>query len=155
MFRKATLLLATGFGLGLCPFASGTAGTLLGIPIALAAARFNWLRQAAGAAVLILLAVPVCGVAEKVFGIKDDGRIVADEYLTFPLCVVGLPLIEAPWLIASAFAMHRLADVVKPPPARGIQSVRGGWGIVLDDVIASLYALVLNHGIWLAVKTWL
>ena len=68
----------------------------------------------------------------------------ADEYLTFPLAVIGLPLHEAPLLLVVAFITARFCDIVKPWPARGIQALPGGYGVVLDDVIASLYALGLN-----------
>jgi phosphatidylglycerophosphatase A len=108
--------------------------------------------QIALAVVLALIAVPICGVAEEYSARKDDGRIVADEYLTFPLCVLGLPWPAHPWLLAVAFVTNRLLDIVKPPPARQAQALHGGLGIVLDDTVSSLYALALNHIIWLVAK---
>jgi len=149
---KIAVLLASGFGLGLSPFASGTAGTFLGVLIVLAMSSVALAWQIALAVVLALIAIPICGVAEDYYAKKDDGRIVADEYLTFPLCVLGLPWVTHPWLLAVAFVTNRLLDIVKPPPARQAQALHGGLGIVLDDVVSSLYALVLNHILWLMAK---
>ena len=141
---------ATGFGLGLSPVASGTAGTLLGIPLVLLLWPLGLSVQIAAAAALPLVAIPICGAAERAYGKKDDGRIVADEYLTFPLCMVGLPAV--PWVMALAFLSHRVFDILKPPPARGLQALKGGLGIVIDDVFASLYALAFNWAVYWSVS---
>ena len=152
MKKRIAVLFATGFGLGLSPFASGTAGTLLGIPIVFAMAGLAPVWQAVLAVAMIGIAVPICHAAEAVYGKKDDGRIVADEYLTFPLCVLWLPWPEHLWLLGLAFVTHRVLDIIKPPPARQSQVITGGVGIVIDDVISSIYALALNHAIWWAVQ---
>jgi phosphatidylglycerophosphatase A len=149
--RKATILLATGFGLGLSPVASGTAGTLLGLVIILALPFTSLVYQFGLAATLVVLAVPICTIAEKHFGKKDDGRIVADEYMTFPICLLGLPWQSHPYLLAIAFLTHRVFDILKPFPAWRIQKLGGGRGIVFDDVISSFYALAANHAIYLLV----
>ncbi|MBM4148732.1 MAG: phosphatidylglycerophosphatase A [Lentisphaerae bacterium] len=146
--KRLSVILATGFGLGYFPVASGTVGTLPGVLIALAAARLPAWQQAAIAAALAAIAIPVCGAAETVLGRKDDGRIVADEYVTFPLCVIGLPIAAHPWLLVPAFLFHRVFDILKPFPARRIQALKGGWGVVLDDVSSGLYALAANHALW-------
>ncbi len=145
-WKKAAIMLATGFGLGLAPVASGTAGTLPGILLLLFLAPL-WngpvIWQAIAAVVLALLAIPVCEIAERHFGKTDDGRIVADEYLTFPVCMIGLPLV--PWVLAVAFLTCRVFDVLKPFPARQLQDLPGGLGIVVDDFVSNLYSLALNH----------
>ena len=148
--KSVTLALATGFGLGLAPIASGTFGSLPGVLIAAAMSGLHPALQACAAAVLAAAAVPVCGAAEKVFGKKDDGRIVADEYLTFSICLIGIPWTVAPWFLAPAFVVCRIMDIVKIPPARQSQRIPGGLGIVLDDVLSSLYALAINHLLWRA-----
>lgn len=145
MGKRLILILATSFGLGLSPLAPGTVGIVPGVFIALAASPLNWMWQAALALALAAAAVPICGVAEKHFGNKDDRRIVADEYLTFPLSVVGINLLAEPWLLPVAIVTHRLMDIVKIPPAWQAQKLRGGLGVALDDVVSSLYALALNH----------
>lgn len=158
LLDRFTLLVATWFGLGYSPVASGTCGALPGALIAYGAA---WVAFPSGhitalgvagqvifALVLSGLAVPVCDVAENLLGTKDDGRIVADETLTFPVCAIGLPLVTAPWMLAVAFVVNRACDIVKPPPARRLQDLHGGFGIVVDDFIACLYALAINHAIY-------
>lgn len=145
---KMILFVATGFGLGLSPFASGTVGSLPGIVIlfAMSALPIGW--QVALCIALTVLAMPICGMAEDFYNKKDDGRIVADEYLTFPICMIGLPWATHPWLLASGFVVNRLLDIVKPPPARQAQDLVGGIGIVMDDFISCVYALGVNHAIW-------
>lgn len=148
MKRSFAVLVATGFGLGYSPVASGTVGTLLAVPLVWGSAQLLSLPagvvwQVVLATVLALLAIPVCGVAESRFGTKDDGRIVADEYLTFPICMIGLPWTWQVLLLS--FLTCRFFDIVKPPPARRLQELHGGFGIVIDDVFASVYSLLVNH----------
>ena len=143
MMSRFQRLLATGFGLGLSPVAPGTAGSLLGVVIVylIAPLRLEW--QLVVACGLVIVAIPICDAGERLLGRKDDGRIVADEYLAFPLCMLGLPL--QPGVLLMAFVTCRFFDIVKPPPARQCEALKGGLGIVLDDVVASLYSLGLNH----------
>ena len=144
--KYALLAAATGFGLGLSPFASGTIGAMLGIPLLFCLAKV-WagpvIWQIGCSLILAAVAVPLCGVAEKHFNRKDDGRIVADEYLTFPICMIGLPLC-IPALVL-AFITNRLFDIIKPFPAYRLQNFSGGLGIVADDAASALYSLALNH----------
>ena len=96
----------------------------------------------------MLLAIPVCGAAERALGIKDDGRIAADEWMLFPVAVVGIPLAELPWwAMAAFFCVVRFVDIVKPWPCRGLQALPGGRGVVADDFFANLYSLAVNWAI--------
>lgn len=150
---RPVILAATGFGLGLSPVASGTTGSLPGLAIVLLAARAGLTAipaQVALAAALTLLAIPICHLAERHFGRKDDGRIVADEYLTFPIGLIGLPLV--PWVLALAFVTNRCLDILKPPPANRLQRVPGGLGIVLDDAVSAFYSLLVNHLVFWLVR---
>ncbi len=143
------IMLATGFGLGFSPVASGTFGTLLGIPLAygLFSWQTAWPVQVIISLLLVAISVPICDNAEKALGgKKDDGRIVADEYLTYPLTMIGLPL--NPVMLGVAFLTHRVLDIIKPFPARGLQRLPGGLGITIDDFFSSLYALGLNWAIY-------
>ena len=144
------LVLATGFGSGYSPWASGTVGTLPGVALAWIIAPLSPLTQAAIVLAGIAAAIPICHRAEKIFQTKDDGRIVADEMVTFPLSLLGLSAMVAPnpfplWFWGFAFVNHRILDILKPPPARQIQVLKGGWGIVADDVISSIYSLFINY----------
>ncbi|MDO9543314.1 MAG: phosphatidylglycerophosphatase A [Kiritimatiellia bacterium] len=144
--RYAALAAATGFGLGLSPIASGTTGAMLGIPLMFCLAKV-WagpvIWQICCGLILAAVAVPLCDLAEKHFKRKDDGRIVADEYLTFPICMIGLPICFP--ALALAFITNRLFDIIKPPPAHRLQNLPGGLGIVVDDAVSALYSLALNH----------
>ncbi len=155
IFRKLCVWVSVGFGLGLTPIAPGTAGTLLGIPLAWAITLLPGLAwQVAVAFGLALVCIPVTWVAERALGgEKDDGRIVADEYLTFPICLMGLPWTEGGhlWLLPAAFVLNRVLDIAKPFPAHRLQALPGGLGITIDDLIASLYAL----GILWALHLWI
>jgi len=146
MKDKFTLFMATGCGISLfVPFAPGTFGSLPGVALAYAIALLPVWAQIPACLALTLLAIPVCGRAEAILGIRDDGRISADEWMLFPIAVVGLPLLSLPWwAMAVFFGVVRLIDIIKPPPAKRLQSLPGGRGIVVDDLVANLYALAVN-----------
>ena len=133
-------LLASGFGLGRSPIAPGTAGTLAAVPFALLWAQL----PAMGVVAVLLVSVPlgavVCGRAEAADpGGHDPGWIVFDEMVGFWFAVAWLPT-GWPSYIA-AFVLFRLFDILKPPPAGWIdRTLPGGWGILLDDVVAGVYA---------------
>jgi phosphatidylglycerophosphatase A len=121
----------------------GTVGTLVGLPLAWGLMQLPSLWCQVGTAlVLTLIAIPVCGAAEKSIGGKDPGCIVADEYATLPITVIAC---TSPWAILTGFIFHRLFDITKPPPIRQLQHLHGGFGIVIDDFLAALLALGCNH----------
>jgi len=141
--NRVILVLATGFGLGRSAVMPGTVGCLLGLPLSWGLMQLDsvfW--QTAVAFLLVLIAVPLCGKAESLIGEKDSQMIVADEFLTLPICVIGL---SNPWFLLSGFLFHRLFDITKPPPIRQLQHLKGGVGVVVDDVLAALLALGCNQ----------
>jgi len=156
--QKFLALLATGFGLGHSPFAPGTVGCLLGLPIAW------WLNTTYGvqgqivwSVALAVAAIPICQAGEDSLGGKDPKPCVADEYLTFPICMIGLPVIGQPGGLAMmgiAFVTNRFFDIAKIWPAHGLQRLKGGLGITIDDIFAALYALAVNHAIWWALQKY-
>jgi phosphatidylglycerophosphatase A len=150
MKNKLTLFIASGCGIGLfVPFAPGTFGSLPGLALAFWTTTLPVWIQIPLCTALTLLAVPVCGAAEKILGIKDDGRIAADEWMLFPIAVIGLPLLSLPlWEIAVFFLVVRIIDIVKPYPCRRLQSIPGGRGIVVDDFAANLYSLAVNWALY-------
>ncbi len=155
-FQKAAVFVATGFGIGLAtPIAPGTVGSLPGVLLALWVSQQQLALQVLVCIGMTLLAVPLCDVAERVLGKKDDGRICADEWMLFPICTIGLPLLQDLWLVPLCFVTARVCDIIKPPPARQLQAVHGGVGIVIDDLFASLYALALNHALYQSIRTLL
>lgn len=114
-------------------------GTLVGIPLYLALSSLSWPLYLVSVSVLTLLAVYASGEAERIFDRKDSPRIVIDEIvgLLWSLALVG-PTIGR---IVLAFFLFRLFDILKPPPARWCQDrLPGGWGVVMDDVAAAMWA---------------
>ncbi len=133
----------------------GTVGSIWGVAIVLPLSVLSTSAYVAWTFLLTLLAIPVCGMAEKSLRKKDDRRIVADEFMTFPICMIGLPVsLEFWWVLPMAFVTNRFFDIVKFPPARQLEQVEGGAGIVLDDAAAAVYSLVLNHALF-RVVLWL
>ncbi len=128
---------ASGFGLGFSPWAPGTMGTL-GIAVlwGLLPPIDLFLHTAILAAVAVV-GVPVCYHGEKHFG-HDAGCIVWDEFAGFLVAIWG---IGSGWpMIGMAFALFRFFDVAKIFPVGLSQRLPGGWGVMVDDVLAGLYA---------------
>jgi len=144
--RRFCVFVASGFGIGLfAPFAPGTFGSLPGVALAYATTALPLWLQIPVCTGLTILAIPFCDVAEKALGIKDDGRITADEWMLYPLALVGIPLSDLPWWsMIVFFCVIRFVDIVKPWPARSLQRIPGGRGIVIDDFVANLYSLAVN-----------
>jgi phosphatidylglycerophosphatase A len=137
--------------------APGTAGSALGLVLVAALGRLPMGRIGlsalilAGAAALFFLGVWAAGEAEKFFQRKDPGQVVIDEVVGQMLTFLARPDASWKWLLAGFF-LFRVFDVVKPFPARQIEKTAGGWGIMLDDVIAGLYSLGLLSLAGLLVK---
>jgi phosphatidylglycerophosphatase A len=139
-------LLASGLGLGYVPWASGTFGSLLGIPLYLAG-RPLW-RSAAVAVVVLAVAIgAACWIAdqaERILGEHDSGKIVIDEVIGMVLALLWHP--TTPLRVLALFCLFRLFDVWKPWPARTLErAAPGGLGVVLDDVASGLYANLAGH----------
>lgn len=145
--KKFILFIASGLGLGLvAPVAPGTFGSLPGVFIVYLLSLASLPLQIVIAAILTIAAIPVCDAAEKALGIKDDGRIAADEWMLFPIAFIGIPLASLPWWsMIVFFTVVRIVDIVKPFPCKSLQSLSGGLGIVIDDFCANLYSLAINH----------
>jgi len=141
--RKLILLLASGGGIGFSPFLPGTLGTLAAIPVALAInglAIGHLLAALIGLVGLILFAVWLSDQAAKILGLKDPQIIVIDEIAGF--AVAAFLTSTLPGLIA-AFVLFRFFDIAKVYPASRLESLPGGAGIVLDDIMAGLYTFLI------------
>jgi phosphatidylglycerophosphatase A len=136
---RAVLLLATGFAAGRIPLAPGTFGSLLGLPIVCALAETGVGATALIVAASVLFAVWIAGAAERRLGQKDAACIVIDEVVGILVALAGMP--ATPFNLAAGFIAFRVFDILKPFPARWADArTPGGWGIVLDDVIAGVYS---------------
>jgi len=150
-------LAVTCFYLGEFPFASGTVGSLGAVAVyLLAALRLDGagLSIAAGAAGVVFAAIGI-GLghwAQVRYDNRDPRQFVLDEAAGQMLALVGIThavLAAARWKAAlAAFIFFRLFDIIKPFPAGRAERLNAGWGIVLDDIVAGLYAAVATH-LWL------
>ena len=133
--------LALGAGLGLAPRAPGTFGTLLGIPL-----LFLMPQSLVGysIAVLLLFAIGVwcCHVCAQRLGVHDHPGIVWDEVVGYLITMAAMPR-TAPWII-TGFIVFRVFDIAKPWPISWVdRQVHGGLGIMLDDVLAALFSVIV------------
>jgi len=152
--EQVVLLIATGFGLGSLPWMPGTFGSLLGIPLAWWLWGRPQAKQLLFISALLVVGVPLCHWASRLLGGGDAAQIVADEYLAFPLVFLGLATAHRWWLLGAGFALYRLFDITKPPPIGFVETIGGGLGIALDDVLAALLAWLALRGaraLWLRV----
>lgn len=144
---NAVMFLATGGYVGHAPFASGTFGSLVGLPIVYGLSKTSGTVAFVSVIVLVLGAVWVAHHAEKALNAKDPGCIVIDEIAGMCVTMLFIPLTISTGL--AGFFLFRLFDVIKPPPVRQMErKLRGGWGVVMDDVAAGIMAnIVLRLGI--------
>ncbi|MBM4349897.1 MAG: phosphatidylglycerophosphatase A [Deltaproteobacteria bacterium] len=147
--RHFILLLATGFGVGYSPIAPGTLGTLLAIPIYFFLSEIPFPLYEITLAGFFFLAVWVSDKAGAVFGKKDDQRIAIDEMMGFFITMLWVT--KTPFFILVGFILFRFFDILKPFPIRRFEKAKGGFGVVLDDVLAGIYANIMLHMIyWVA-----
>ncbi|MBL8265135.1 MAG: phosphatidylglycerophosphatase A [Steroidobacter sp.] len=143
--RQPVHLLAFGFGSGLSPWAPGTCGTLVAIPITLFVMQFGFAAHLSFAILAAAVGIYICGESARRLGVHDHSGIVWDEITGFAITMLGSPS-EFYWVLAG-FALFRLFDIWKPWPIREADhSLHGGLGIMLDDVIAGLFAAAILLG---------
>jgi len=140
--------LATGLGTGLWAPAPGTAGAAIGSLVAWGISdlpSFAW--QLAAILGLNLVGIPLCTAAGRALGGKKDNQtIIWDEIMSMPIVFLFVPF--GGWTVAFAgFALHRLFDITKPPPARQLEHLPDGLGIMADDWVAALYAAVALYSL--------
>jgi phosphatidylglycerophosphatase A len=155
------LWIAQGLGIGRIPVAPGTFGSVAGVLwFALLLLSGSLWIFAAGTLAAVALSVWLCGEAEKTLGQTDPGSVVLDEIAAIPVCFLGWVAVAAwktgalpgpaaffsahTWLATLAvFVAFRFFDVAKPWPVYQSQSLPGGWGVTIDDVLAALYVNVV------------
>ena len=138
--RRGAFLIATWFGCGYAPKAPGTAGSLAGLLIAMALHYMGYGRGMLLALTAILMAPGIwsASVVARETNTTDPHIVVVDEVIGQWITLAGAATFNwRTWL--AAFALFRLLDVWKPAPARQLESLPSGWGIVADDVMAGLY----------------
>src|SRR4030043_1332391 len=142
--KHLILLLATGFGVGYSPLAPGTLGTLIAIPIYYFLSEIPPPLYEITLIGFFFLSVWISENAERLFGKKDDQRIVIDEVIGFLITMLWVPKTICFTIIG--FFLFRFFDILKPFPIRRLEKrLKGGFGVVLDDVMAGVYANIVLH----------
>lgn len=152
--KPLALLIATAGYSGHFPMAPGTVGSAVGLLV-------FWLVRLAGggwieAAVIVgsfLAGAWAAGVAERHYGRSDPGAVVIDEVMGMLVTLAFLPVSWTGALVG--FFAFRLTDIVKPWPARSLESLPGGWGVMADDAMAAVYAHLLVRAACWAWPAWM
>ena len=135
-------ILAFGFGTGLSPYAPGTVGSLVGVLFAWLSLDLGLAIRGGIAVVIIVAGIWICGESARRIGVHDHGGIVWDEIAGMYVTLLAAPATIPAWVLG--FALFRAFDIVKPWPIRDLDHrLGGGLGIMLDDLAAALYALIL------------
>jgi len=143
------LILATWFGSGRISIAPGTAGTLAALPLVFLLAQFHSWPALILTGVFLCCAVWIADRAQKLLAQDDPGLIVIDEVAGLIVSLLWVPLSFLN--ILSGLLLFRLFDILKPYPIKKLENLPGGFGIVLDDVLAGIYA---NLALRLMILVW-
>lgn len=142
MKKTIVTILASGFGTGFAPVASGTVGSVPPLLIAYFLIANNQLALAIATLVSSIVSIWVAGEAEKSFG-HDSKKIVIDEWAGMFFTLLFIPFSLTNYIIA--FFVFRALDVIKIFPARKAESLPGGWGVTMDDVIAGVQSNIVTQ----------
>ncbi len=146
---RLLMFIATGAYSGYLPKAPGTWGSAVGVLVWLVVGEFALIPFLTIIGVLFIIGVFSAGAAEKIVDCGDPGLVVIDEVVGQLIALTAIPYRPVP--IVLGFLFFRFFDILKPFPVGWIdRHLHGGLGIMLDDVVAGLYALlVLQIGLWL------
>ena len=138
---KIIILFATWFGAGFIPFAPGTWGSLAALPFAAGAYSLGLFFSCLSMLLIFFFSIPVSGRASRIMEEEDPSSVVIDEVAGI---FVTLFLIPVSWTgIVAGFILFRIFDILKPFPVGFVdKKIKGGAGIVLDDIMAGIYANV-------------
>lgn len=139
---RLALILATGCCVGYAPFAPGTFGSAAAVPLGYLLSDWQPVAGAAAIVLFIALAIWIAGRAETCLGASDPGCIVIDEIAGILVTFWAVPM--NPAVAVAGFVIFRFFDILKPFPIRWVEArFSGGLGIVLDDVLAGVFANVV------------
>ncbi len=138
---RLSVILSSGLGIGYIPRISGTVGTLWGVLLYYLGRNLALKWMILGIVLFVFFAVWVSHRAEKYLGSHDSSLIVIDEVAGYLVAVAGFSFNL--WVAVLGFVLFRIFDIAKPPPLRQIDTHwPGGWGVVLDDVMAGIYSQI-------------
>lgn len=150
---QLSLVWSQWFGAGLSPRAPGTVGTLAALPFVALLQTLKPAHQWLAIVALFLVSVPAVHRAGRILGVVDARQIVIDEVIGIAIALAGAPFHMATVLLA--FGLFRLFDIVKPWPASYFdRQVKNGAGVILDDVVAGLFARACLWGAGLLWPAW-
>lgn len=135
-------LFGSGFYTGFLPTAPGTYGSLAALIIYLLPGFENPSLMILMISLFILIGTPIADKFESLYG-KDPAQFTIDEFVGMWITLLFIP--KKIWWILLAFFIWRALDIVKPFPARKLESVKGGWGVMLDDIVAGIYSFISVH----------
>ena len=143
--KEKTIVFAATWGLiGFSPVAPGTFGSIAALPLCLLISAMGTVWGTISLLALVSVSIWIAQMAETIIGHRDPGLVVIDEVCGMAVALFALPFI--PVTIIGGFALFRVFDIIKPFPIRWFdKNVKGGLGIILDDIIAGIFAnLVLR-----------
>jgi phosphatidylglycerophosphatase A len=140
-------IIASVFYVGYLPVASGTQGSLAALVLYYFICH-NAILMAAVIFVVIILGFIASGRVEKIFGEKDPGEIVIDEFSGMLISLYSLP--PTMGYVVAGFLLFRFFDIVKPKPIRNLEKLKGSLGIMSDDIVAGLYTNIILQVFYLA-----
>ena len=144
IFQRQLIIkfLASGFYTGYFPVAPGTIGSLVGILACFLLQDVPFTTYAIVVILTLIAGIYISGEAEKIYQTKDSSHIVIDEIAGIFFTFIYLP--KGISFLLAGFAVFRFFDILKPFPIRSIdEKIKGGWGIMFDDVLAGIYANIL------------
>ncbi len=149
MIDRLIIFLATGMYAGRIPGAPGTYGAILGIPAACLLHELPPLFMLPALVAFVLVSVVISGRAALLIGEKDPSQVVIDEIAGMMVALCAFPC--SFFHVVACFFLFRLFDIWKPGPVNSLQSLPGGWGVVMDDILAGAMAgVVVQVGVMLS-----
>ncbi len=149
---KVALVLSTWFGSGLFPVAPGTFGTLAAVPLILVLNNLGIWYSAVTLVIAVVISIWSAGLTQDLLGKDDPSAVVIDEVAGFLLTMTFLPF---SWLVLGlGFVLFRIFDVFKPYPIKHLERLKGGFGIVMDDLLAGLYSFICVRIILFTYEAW-
>jgi phosphatidylglycerophosphatase A len=141
-------LLSLGFGSGLMPFAPGTFGTLVAIPLYLLMSQLPLAVFLAITSLFFVIGIYLCGFTSRALGVHDHSGIVWDEIVGYLVTMIALPLNV--YTVVGGFLCFRFFDIVKPWPIKWAdRHLSGGFGIMFDDLLAGIFSAGVLHLVYL------
>jgi len=135
-------LIGSGFFTGYSPFASGTVGSIAALLIYLIPGFEQLFIIIPAIIIFLVYGIYLGDKFEAEYG-KDPAQCTIDEIVGTWISFIALP--KTAWIIVAAFLLWRILDIIKPAPARNLEMLKGGLGIMIDDVISGIYTLIIMH----------